>query len=74
MASAPVDLAIRPKRDRQRHLEAFTGWLVSDAERPAAILGRTVLAVAMLPAVLLMPRDGGRVQTPAHEPTEVAAG
>ena len=37
-------------------------------------LGTTVLAVAMLAAVLLMPRDRGRVQTPAQEPTEVAAG
>jgi uncharacterized membrane protein len=37
-------------------------------------LGTTVLAVAMLAAVLLMPRDRGRVQTPAQEPTVVAAG
>ena len=37
-------------------------------------LGTTVLAVAMLASVLLMPRERGRVQTPAQEPTEVAAG
>jgi hypothetical protein len=30
--------------------------------------------VAMLAAVLLMPRDRGRVQTPPQEPIEVAAG
>jgi hypothetical protein len=36
-------------------------------------LGTTVLAVAMLAAVLLMPRDRGRVQTPARTTTEVAA-
>jgi hypothetical protein len=34
-----------------------------------------VLAVAMLAAVLLMPRDRGQGQTPVPEPTEqVAAG
>jgi MFS family permease len=37
-------------------------------------LGTMVLAVAMLAAVLLMPRDRGRGQTPAQEPTEVGAG
>jgi EmrB/QacA subfamily drug resistance transporter len=37
-------------------------------------LGTTMLAVAMLAAVLLMPRDRGRVQTPPQEPIEVAAG
>jgi MFS family permease len=37
-------------------------------------LGTTVLAVAMLAAVLLMPRDRGQAQTPAKETTEVAAG
>ncbi len=37
-------------------------------------LATTVLAVAMLAAVLLMPRDRGRAQTPAEETTEVATG
>ena len=37
-------------------------------------LGTTMLAVAMLAAVLLMPRDRGRVQTPPQEPIEVVAG
>jgi EmrB/QacA subfamily drug resistance transporter len=37
-------------------------------------VGTAVLAVAMLAAVLLMPRDRGRVRRPAQEPTEVAAG
>jgi EmrB/QacA subfamily drug resistance transporter len=36
-------------------------------------LGTTVLAVAMLAAVLLMPRDHDRVQTPAQKTSEVAA-
>ena len=37
-------------------------------------LGTTVLAAAMLAAVLFMPRDRGRAQTPAQGATEVAAG
>ena len=37
-------------------------------------LGTTVLAVAMLAAVLLMPRDRGRAQAPTQGATEVAAG
>jgi EmrB/QacA subfamily drug resistance transporter len=37
-------------------------------------LGTTVVAVTMLAAVLLMPRDRGRARTPAQETTEVAAG
>ncbi|MGK5110751.1 MULTISPECIES: MDR family MFS transporter [unclassified Geodermatophilus] len=37
-------------------------------------LATTVLAVAMLAAVLLMPRDRGRPQTPAQEATGVATG
>ena len=37
-------------------------------------LGTTGLAVVMLAAALLMPRDRGREQTPAQEPTELAAG
>jgi EmrB/QacA subfamily drug resistance transporter len=37
-------------------------------------LATTVLAVVMLGAVLLMPRDRGRAQTPAQETLEVAAG
>jgi EmrB/QacA subfamily drug resistance transporter len=40
----------------------------------SVFLGTTVLAVAMLAAVLLMPRDRGRAQTPAQGATEVAAG
>jgi hypothetical protein len=40
----------------------------------SVFLGTTVLAVAMLAAVLLMPRDRGRAQTPAQGTTEVAAG
>ena len=40
----------------------------------SVFLGTTVLAVAMLAAVLLMPRDRGRAQTPAQEATGVAAG
>jgi EmrB/QacA subfamily drug resistance transporter len=40
----------------------------------SVFLGTTVLAVAMLAAVLLMPRDRGRGQTPAQGATEVAAG
>jgi EmrB/QacA subfamily drug resistance transporter len=36
--------------------------------------GTVVLAVAMLAAVLLMPPDRGRVQTPAKEATDVSAG
>jgi EmrB/QacA subfamily drug resistance transporter len=37
-------------------------------------LGTTALAVAMLAAVLLMPRDRGRKHTPAQPAAEVAAG
>ena len=37
-------------------------------------LGTTMLAMAMLAAVLLMPGDRGRVQTPPQEPIEAAAG
>jgi MFS family permease len=37
-------------------------------------LGTTGLAVVMLAAALLMPRDRGREQTPAQEPTELATG
>jgi EmrB/QacA subfamily drug resistance transporter len=37
-------------------------------------LGTAVVAVAMLAAVLLMPRDRGDVQTPAQQTSEVAAG
>ena len=37
-------------------------------------LATTVLAVVMLAAVLLMPRDRGRARTTAPQPTEVAAG
>ena len=40
----------------------------------SVFLGTTVLAVAMLAAVLLMPRDRGRAQTPAQGATGVAAG
>ena len=40
----------------------------------SVFLGTTVLAVAMLAAVLLMPRDRGRAQAPAQGATEVAAG
>jgi EmrB/QacA subfamily drug resistance transporter len=37
-------------------------------------LGTAVLAVVMLAAALLMPRERGRVQTPAQETIELAAG
>jgi MFS family permease len=37
-------------------------------------VGTAVLAVVLLAAVLVMPRDRGQAQTPAKEPTEVAAG
>src|SRR3954467_14473162 len=37
-------------------------------------LGTVVLAVVMLAAVLLMPRDRGQARTPAQPATEVAAG
>jgi hypothetical protein len=37
-------------------------------------LGTTVLAAAMLAAVVLMPRDRGRMQSPAPATPEVAAG
>jgi hypothetical protein len=37
-------------------------------------LGTTVLAAAMLAAVLFMPRDRGRAQPPAQGATEAAAG
>jgi EmrB/QacA subfamily drug resistance transporter len=37
-------------------------------------LATTVLAVVMLAAVLLMPRDTGRLRTPAQESAEIAAG
>jgi MFS family permease len=37
-------------------------------------LGTAVLAVVMLAAVLLMPRDRGRTRTPAQESVEIAAG
>ena len=37
-------------------------------------LATTVLAVVMLAAVLLMPRDSGRLRTPAQESAEIAAG
>jgi MFS family permease len=40
----------------------------------SVFLATTVLAVAMLAAVLLMPRDRGRAQTPAEETTEVGTG
>ena len=40
----------------------------------AVFLGVTALAVAMLAAVLLMPRDRGRLRTPAQETSGVAAG
>jgi MFS family permease len=40
----------------------------------SVFLGTTVLAVAMLAAVLLMPRDRGRAQAPTQGATEVAAG
>jgi EmrB/QacA subfamily drug resistance transporter len=40
----------------------------------SVFLGTTVLAVAMLAAVLVMPRDRSRAQTPAQEATEAAAG
>jgi MFS family permease len=54
----------------------------SDRVAPAALttavhhvfLGTTMLALAMLAAVLLMPRDRGQAQTPAKETTEVVAG
>jgi EmrB/QacA subfamily drug resistance transporter len=37
-------------------------------------VGTAVLAVVLLAAVLVMPRDRGQAQTPAKEATEVAAG
>jgi EmrB/QacA subfamily drug resistance transporter len=37
-------------------------------------LGTAVLAVAMMIAVLLMPRDRGRVHSPAQESSEIAVG
>jgi EmrB/QacA subfamily drug resistance transporter len=37
-------------------------------------LGTAVLAVAMMIAVLLMPRDRGRAQVPGHETSELAVG
>ena len=40
----------------------------------SVFLGTAVLAVAMLAAVLLVPRDRGRGRTPAQEPTGVTAG
>jgi EmrB/QacA subfamily drug resistance transporter len=54
----------------------------SDRMTPAALtsavhhvfVGTAVLAVVLLAAVLVMPRDRGRAQTPATEPNEVAAG
>jgi hypothetical protein len=39
----------------------------------SVFLGTTVLAVAMLAAVLVMPRDRSRAQAPAQEATEAAA-
>ena len=56
--------------------------LESDRVAPAALttavhsvfLGTTVLAVAMLAAVLVMPRDRGRGPAPARDGTDVAAG
>jgi Na+/melibiose symporter-like transporter len=56
--------------------------LGSDRVAPAALttavhhvfLATTLLAVVMLAAVLLMPRDRGRVRTPTQETIEIAAG
>jgi EmrB/QacA subfamily drug resistance transporter len=65
-------------------VNATLGGTMEDGDRvpPGALttavhhvfIGTTVLAVAMLAAVLLMPRDRQRTPTPAPETSEVAAG